>query len=110
MNYALIILLATLQSSAVEVWTGGDDGLTQRFASLFRTTTQQIQTNDRSHRIRAVVEQITPRRRGKVHVVVTFHREGERIGIIRCTAIEDNLARCAARASAAAERLIANVQ
>lgn len=32
MAFALLILLASVQESAVEVWTGGDDGLTQRFA------------------------------------------------------------------------------
>ncbi|WP_294200268.1 hypothetical protein [uncultured Sphingomonas sp.] len=110
MAYALIILLALVQSSAVEVWTGGDDGLTQRFANLFRTEADHIQVNEGRRRIRAVVEQIVPKRGGKVRIVINFERDGKHIGASRCTTSEDNLAGCIARAGAAAERFAANVR
>ena len=110
MVYALLILLAVVQNSAVEVWTGGDDGLTQRFADLFRTAADHIQMMDDHHRIRAVVEQIEPKRDGKVRIVVNFERDGKHIGASRCTTSEDNLAGCVARAGAAAESFAANVR
>ena len=110
MAFALLILLASVQGSTVEVWTGGDDGLTQRFADLFRTATHHIERSDRRHQIRAVVEQITPKRNGDVRVVVRSDRDGRHIGTSRCAASENDLARCAARAGAAAEHLVANVR
>lgn len=97
MAYALLILLAVVHSSTVEVWTGGDDGLTQRFAYLFRTEADRIQVRDDRHRIRAVVEPIVPKQGGKVRVVVNFERDGKHIGASRCTTSEDNLAGCVAR-------------
>ncbi|WP_198354111.1 hypothetical protein [Sphingomonas sp. MA1305] len=104
------MLLAMEQGSAVEVWTGGDDGLTQRFAVLFQAEAADIQITDVHHRIQAVIEQIVSKGSGKVRIVVNFERDGKHIGASRCTTTEDNLAGCVVRAGAAAERLTANVR
>lgn len=109
MGYALLILLAMLHSSAVEVWTGGDDGLTQRFAELFRAATASIPMTDERHQIQAIVEQIVPKRGGKIRTVVRFERNKKQIGASRCNTRKENFAVCVARASAAARRLAANV-
>jgi hypothetical protein len=110
MVFALLILLASVQDPAVEVWSGGDDGLTQRFAVLFRAATHDIKRSDRRHLIRAIVEQIMPKRNGDVRVAVSFDRDGRHVGTSRCVARENDLARCAARAGALAKHLVAHVR
>ncbi len=64
---------------------------------------------DGDYQIRAIVEQVTPKRGNKVLTVVKFDRGGKYIGVSRCTTTEDELATCVARAVVAAKRFAANV-
>ncbi|MBB5714161.1 hypothetical protein FHS94_000984 [Sphingomonas aerophila] len=110
MAQALLILLMVSQGTAVDVWTGGDDELTQRFAHALRAATHHIPPSDNDRQIRALVEQIEPLRSRRLRVVVSFERNGRHIGTSRCTAREDDLSLCVARASAAAKRLLVKIR
>jgi hypothetical protein len=98
----LELLAATsIATSAIEVWTAGEDGLTQRFAENFRTATREITGQP----LKATVAQITPAPGGKWLTVVTFSREGKEIYAAKCTRGELKLSQCAVEAASAAKRL-----
>ncbi len=103
----LELLAATsIATSAVEVWTAGDDGLTQRFAENFRTATREITGQP----LKATVAQITPAPGGKWLTVVAFSREGKEVYAAKCTRDEVELQQCAMEAASVAKRLTRQVR
>ncbi|PZR33106.1 hypothetical protein [Caulobacter segnis] len=98
----LEFLTATsVAASAIEVWTAGDDGLTQRFAENFRTATREIHGRP----LNATVAQITPAPGGGWLTVVTFSREGEKLYTAKCARDEAEIQQCVLEAASAAKRL-----
>lgn len=89
---------------AVEVWTGGDDGLTQRYADKVRQAVAAVHT---PNPFRLTVEQIVPGKMGRLTSVISFSRDGQVIGKQRCKMVDsdDGLAACAARVAAMARAI-----
>jgi hypothetical protein len=103
----LVALVAVAQPSAVEVWTGGDDGLTQRFANAVRAATAKQQVTTPFKPIRALVEQVIPISEMQYSFIVTFSYKGRAIGITRCIGNESDIPRCATRAADSARAYLA---
>ncbi|RYG57592.1 MAG: hypothetical protein EON56_02180 [Alphaproteobacteria bacterium] len=101
-----MLVAAAVATSAVETWTAGDDGLTQRFAEDLRLATAAMTGPP----LRATIAQIEPTSGGKWITTVTFRRAGRDIYVARCTRKERDLPQCAQRAAAAAERLLRKVR
>jgi hypothetical protein len=97
-----ILVAAAVAASAVEVWTAGDDGLTQRFADEFRAATASFTGQP----LRATVAQVTSASGDKRLYLVTFNRNGKDVSVAKCIGGEDEASRCVKRAAEAARRLL----
>ena len=77
-----------LQASGIEVWTAGDDGMTQRFADAYRAKIADMCSDDRCRGIKATVHQARPLHGNEVEFAVEFGLEG--IGSTRRNALPRN--------------------
>ncbi|WP_206677349.1 hypothetical protein [Caulobacter sp. SSI4214] len=96
-----LLLVSSITTSAVEVWTGGDDGLTQRFAGDFRSAVQDVTGRP----MKALVDQIKPAAGGRWLTTVVFSRDGQEIYTAKCVKVEREISQCVREAAKASERL-----
>ena len=93
-----------LQASGIEVWTAGDDGMTQRFADAYRAKIADMCSDDRCRGIKATVHQARPLHGNEVEFAVEFGLEGHRLRTSKCIATERDIQACAVKAAEATQR------
>lgn len=110
MSMTLLAIAAAVQAARVEVWTAGDDGLTQRFADAYRARVASICLDDRCGSIKATVQQARPLPQGKAEFAITFSLKGDQVGTVKCVAAERDINACAVKAAQATRRYLSPVR
>jgi hypothetical protein len=99
---AFAVLAAVI--SPIMVWTGGDDGLTQRFSGAFQREIERYQVPTAAH-LKVTIEQIEPLSRSRSKVTVRFEQSQRPTRLVRCTFAEDSFESCVSRTARLAAKL-----
>jgi len=110
MSMTFFVIAAVAQATGIEVWTAGDDGLTQRFADAYRAKIASMCLDDRCRSIKVTVQQARPLRREKAEFAVTFSLRGDQVGTAKCVAAERDIEACAVKAAQATRRYLSAVR